>query len=89
MILKEKLNLFMRKLRIFLKWKKIVPDQFINDEKIFDFDSKERLVHIKFPDDSESFFDYDTNDAINNFESQQDIDNEQLDSFEDLLKSPF
>lgn len=64
MILKEKLNLFMRKLRIFLKWKKIVPDQFINDEKIFDFDSKERLVHIKFPDDRESFFDYDSNDNV-------------------------
>ncbi len=34
-------------------------------------------------------FDYSSNDAINAFESQQDIDNEQLDSFEDLLKSPF
>ena len=34
-------------------------------------------------------FDYSSNDAINAFESQQDVDNEQLDSFEDLLKSPF
>lgn len=34
-------------------------------------------------------FDYSSNDAINAFETQQDIDNEQLDSFEDLLKSPF
>ena len=34
-------------------------------------------------------FDYSSNDAINAFESHQDIDNEQLDSFEDLLKSPF
>ena len=34
-------------------------------------------------------FDYSSNDTINAFESQQDIDNEQLDSFEDLLKSPF
>lgn len=34
-------------------------------------------------------FDYSSNNAINAFESQQDIDNEQLDSFEDLLKSPF
>lgn len=32
--------------------------------KIFDFDSKERLVHIKFPDDRESFFDYDSNDNV-------------------------
>ena len=30
-----------------------------------------------------------SDDAINAFESHQDIDNEQLDSFEDLLKSPF
>ena len=34
-------------------------------------------------------FDYSSNDAINAFETQQDVDNEQLDSFEDLLKSPF
>ena len=34
-------------------------------------------------------FDYSSNDAINAFESHQDVDNEQLDSFEDLLKSPF
>ena len=34
-------------------------------------------------------FDYSSNDTINAFESQQDVDNEQLDSFEDLLKSPF
>ena len=34
-------------------------------------------------------FDYSSNDAINAFESQQDVENEQLDSFEDLLKSPF
>ena len=34
-------------------------------------------------------FDYSSNDTINAFESHQDVDNEQLDSFEDLLKSPF
>ena len=34
-------------------------------------------------------FDYSSNDAINAFETQQDVDNEQRDSFEDLLKSPF
>ena len=52
------------KIKNFAQMRRIVPDQFINDEKIFDFDSKERLVHIKFPDDSESFFDYDSNDNV-------------------------
>lgn len=52
------------KIKNFAQMRKFFPDQFINDERIFDFDSKERLVHIKFPDDRESFFDYDSNDNV-------------------------
>ena len=49
----------------------------------------EHIVYGWYDNPTQIDFDYSSNDAINAFESQQDIDNEQLDSFEDLLKSPF
>ena len=49
----------------------------------------EHIVYGWYDQPTQIDFDYSSNDAINAFESQQDIDNEQLDSFEDLLKSPF
>ena len=49
----------------------------------------EHIVYGWYDQPTQIDFDYSSNDAINTFESQQDIDNEQLDSFEDLLKSPF
>lgn len=49
----------------------------------------EHIVYGWYDRPTQIDFDYSSNDAINAFESQQDIDNEQLDSFEDLLKSPF
>ena len=49
----------------------------------------EHIVYGWYDQPTQIDFDYSSNDAINAFESQQDVDNEQLDSFEDLLKSPF
>ena len=49
----------------------------------------EHIVYGWYDQPTQIDFDYSSNDTINAFESQQDIDNEQLDSFEDLLKSPF
>ena len=49
----------------------------------------EHIVYGWYDQPTQIDFDYSSNDAINTFESQQDIDNEQLDSFEDLLKSQF
>ena len=49
----------------------------------------EHIVYGWYDNPTQIDFDYSSNDAIDAFESQQDIDNEQLDSFEDLLKSPF
>ena len=49
----------------------------------------EHIVYGWYDQPTQIDFDYSSNDVINALESQQDIDNEQLDSFEDLLKSPF
>ena len=49
----------------------------------------EHIVYGWYDQPTQIDFDYSSNDAINAFETQQDVDNEQLDSFEDLLKSPF
>ena len=49
----------------------------------------EHIVYGWYDQPTQINFDYSSNDAINAFESHQNIDNEQLDSFEDLLKSPF
>ena len=49
-------------------------------------------IHYGWNNNTQMELGYNTpisDNAINAFESQQDIDNEQLDSFEDLLKSPF
>ena len=49
----------------------------------------EHIVYGWYDQPTQIDFDYSSNDAINAFESQQDVDNEQLDSCEDLLNSPF
>lgn len=49
-------------------------------------------IHYGWNNNTQMELGYNTpisDDTINAFESHQDIDNEQLDSFEDLLKSPF